>query len=73
MHAGIIHPDPDAERFVKEEECRFRSGLGRITRYNMIKDGRFPPSRPIPGTARAKAWLESELVAWMRGEWSNDD
>ena len=68
MHVAI-RPESLGERLVREDECRFRTGLCRTRRFELIREGLFPPNRPIPGTVRAKAWLESELVAWMRGEW----
>jgi len=39
------------------------TGLGRDTVYKLIRDGRFPSQRRI--TARASAWREDEVVAWI--------
>ncbi len=57
------------ERFVREDECRFRSGISRTRRWELMREGKFPQSRLVPGTERTKAWLNSELEAWMRGDW----
>lgn len=44
-------------------EVRARIGLSRSQVYLMIKRGEFPP--PIKIGARASAWMESDVDAWL--------
>jgi len=44
-------------------EVRLRIGLSRSQVYLMIKRGEFPP--PIKIGARASAWMESDVDAWL--------
>ncbi len=41
-----------------------RSGLGRTTIYNLMKDGRFPKARRIAG-GHAVGWDSLEVEAWI--------
>ncbi|ELN2578450.1 AlpA family phage regulatory protein [Enterobacter kobei] len=58
---------PNLDRMVKEDECKFLSGLSHSTRYKAEKEGRFPKRVKIGGAA--VAWRLSELQAWIRGDW----
>lgn len=40
------------------------TGYKRSTIYKKIKDGTFPP--PIALGARARAWVESEVMDWIQ-------
>jgi prophage regulatory protein len=40
-----------------------RTGLSRSTLYRMVQSGEFPAPRQIG--ARAVAWVESEVSAWI--------
>ena len=40
-----------------------RTGCQRSTIYDAIREGRFPA--PVPLTATARAWLESEINEWI--------
>jgi prophage regulatory protein len=40
------------------------TGLPRSTLYHKIDKGEFP--KPIPLSARAVGWLESEINAWIK-------
>ena len=50
-------------RFLKLKEVMELTALGRTSIYNFMNKGTFPKS--IPLTARAVAWLESEIQGWM--------
>ncbi len=41
-----------------------RTGLGRTTIYDLMKEGRFPKSRRIAG-AHAVGWDSLEIEAWI--------
>jgi prophage regulatory protein len=52
-----------AERIVREPECRQRTGLSRATRWRLERRGLFPSKRQLsPGCC---GWLESEIAAWI--------
>lgn len=52
------------DRFVREAECREITGLGRTTRWEMERAGKFPPRRRL--SHNTVGWLASELKRWMR-------
>ena len=58
------NPLLDIDAFVDERECAALSTLSKSQRRREIARGRFPS--PIAITARRKAWLRSELLAWLR-------
>lgn len=41
-----------------------RTGLGRTTIYDLMKEGRFPKARRIAG-AKAVGWDSLEVEAWI--------
>ena len=49
--------------FLKRPEIEKRTGLKRSTIYEKIKAGTFP--KPVKLGARAVAWPEAEINAWM--------
>lgn len=53
-----------AERVIREAECRQLTGICRTTRYMMEKEGKFPARRKLGG--RAIGWLLSEVSAWQQ-------
>ena len=55
---------PQAERVIREAECRQLTGICRTTRYMMEKEGKFPARRKLGG--RAVGWLLSEVSAWQQ-------
>jgi prophage regulatory protein len=60
---GVASPVGE-ERFVREAECKRRTGLDRVTRWRMERRGEFPRRRRIsPGII---GWLNSELAEWLR-------
>ncbi len=50
-------------RFLRLAEVKNRVGYGRASIYRLIAAGQFP--RPYSLGARAVAWLESDVVAWI--------
>jgi prophage regulatory protein len=50
-------------RFLRLPEVRSRVPYGRATIYRLIAAGEFP--RPHSLGARAVAWLESDIDAWI--------
>ena len=53
------------EKFLRLRDVLSRTGLSRSMAYSLTKEGAFP--RPINLGARAVAWLESEVTAWIKG------
>ena len=51
------------KRFLRLAEVRDRVGYGRATIYRLMTAGQFPLSYSLG--ARAVAWLESEIDAWI--------
>lgn len=51
------------DRYLRRHEVEARTGLGRSTIYAMMAQGAFP--KPIKLGARAVAWPESEIAAWL--------
>lgn len=58
------HPHSSSERCLRWPEVRQRVGYSRSQIHNLIKQGRFP--RPIKLGARASAWLQSSIDAWIQ-------
>ena len=52
-----------SESFLRRPQVRARVGLSRSTIYLRMQQGEFP--NPVPIGARAVAWLESEINAWI--------
>ena len=50
--------------FLKRPEIEQRTGLKRSTIYDKMKAGTFP--KPVKLGARAVAWLEPEIDAWIK-------
>jgi len=62
-HNSGTHADASQARFLRLSEVRNRVPYSRATIYRLITAGRFP--RPYSLGARAVAWLESEIDAWI--------
>ena len=56
---------PQSIRFIRLPQVKDRTGLSRSSIYAMIALGQFPPAVHLG--ARAVAWVESEVDAWMSG------
>jgi prophage regulatory protein len=50
-------------RLLRRPQVQARVGIGRTTIYAMVNDGTFPA--PVQLGARAVAWRESEIDAWI--------
>ncbi|MCS4327475.1 AlpA family phage regulatory protein [Klebsiella aerogenes] len=61
---NLKQAQPQAERVIREDECRQLTGICRTTRYMMEKEGNFPARRKLGG--RAVGWLLSEVSAWQQ-------
>ncbi|AYY03378.1 TPA: helix-turn-helix transcriptional regulator [Klebsiella aerogenes] len=61
---NLKQAQPQAERVIREAECRQLTGICRTTRYMMEKEGKFPARRKLGG--RAVGWLLSEVSAWQQ-------
>ena len=53
---------PTFSRFMRIAEVCEMTGLPRSTIYEMIAEGKFPPQAHT--SARAVAWIETEVIAW---------
>jgi prophage regulatory protein len=51
-------------RFLRLPEVKTRTGLGETRILELEKEGKFP--RRIKISARAVAWVESELEEWQQ-------
>ena len=54
----------DDDRFIREPECKRRTGLSRTTRWRLEKQGKFPKSVQL--SESAKGWRLSKILQWMR-------
>lgn len=55
-------------RLIRRPEVQDRVGFGRTTLYTMVNEGSFPA--PVQLGARAVAWRESEIDAWIESRTS---
>lgn len=51
------------QNLLRLPQVKARTGLSRSCIYEAITEGRFP--RPVKITARASAWVESEIQKWI--------
>ena len=54
----------NADRVVREPECKHSSGLSRTTRWRLEQEGKFP--KRIQLSPNAVGWRLSEIKAWLR-------
>jgi prophage regulatory protein len=57
------------QRFLRLADVRDRVPYSRSTIYQLIAQGKFP--KPISLGARAVAWLESDIDAWIEARIEN--
>ncbi len=62
-HNSGTPADGSPARFLRLSEVRKRVPYSRATIYRLMTQGQFP--RPYGLGARAVAWLESEIDAWI--------
>lgn len=55
-----------APTFIRLPEVRRRTGLGKTTIYDWMKEGRFPKSLHLGGNI--VVWVESEIDAWLEAK-----
>jgi prophage regulatory protein len=67
-HSSGTPADGGPVRFLRLPEVRRRVPYSRATIYRLITAGKFP--RPYSLGARAVAWLESEVNAWIEARLS---
>jgi prophage regulatory protein len=60
-----------SEKFLRLPEVRNRVPYSRATIYRLISSGEFP--RPYSLGARAVAWRESEISAWIEDRITKND
>lgn len=53
-------------RLIRLKEVKHATGLGRSTIYKYIEDGNFPKSVSLG--ERAVAWVESEVLGWVKAK-----
>ncbi|EBN8996662.1 AlpA family phage regulatory protein [Salmonella enterica] len=58
--------ETNADRVIREKECRSLTGLSRTTRFIREKNGAFPARRNIGG--RCVGWLLSEIQEWQKNQ-----
>ena len=51
------------DSFVREPECRRITGLSRVTRWRLEREGKFPRRRRL--SSGAVGWLRSEIAHWV--------
>jgi prophage regulatory protein len=55
---------PRNVRILRLPDVIARVGLPRASIYQLMAQGAFP--KPIPLSARARGWIESEVEAWIK-------
>lgn len=58
------------DRFLRLREVQQRVPLARSSIYMKVSRGEFP--KPIHISARAVAWLESDIDEWINGRIADD-
>lgn len=58
------HPSVSPDRLLRLPDVEALTGLRKSAIYAAMKDGRFPPCVKLL-SARASAWPESEVQAWI--------
>jgi prophage regulatory protein len=53
------------QKLIRKADLPDYTGLQRTTIAELIKDGKFPKPIPLTDEGRARAWLESEVLAWQ--------
>lgn len=53
-------------RLVREKECANLTGLSRQKRYNLEREGGFPPRVPILPGSRHHGWPAGKIEDWLK-------
>ena len=67
MNQGL--KPPTRHRLLRRGAVEDMTGLSRSTLYHLISVGMFP--RPVKLSARAVAWRESDIEAWIEARETN--
>ena len=54
-----------SKRLIRLPEVESKTGYRRSTIYRLAQEGKFPT--PVALGARASAWIEDEINAWIEG------
>ena len=61
---GVIRGGDMTQRLIRRREVEQLTGLTRSTLYELVAKGKFP--KPVPISAQAVAWVESEVADWQQ-------
>lgn len=53
------------EVLLRRHDVEKRTGISRSQLFELIRRGEFP--KPIPLVGRTRAWVESDVSAWIAG------
>ena len=60
-----------ADKLLRRPEVEARTGLGRSTIYDWMRQGKFP--RPVKLGTRLVAWRQSDIDAWLDAQSSEGE
>lgn len=55
----------EQNKLIRIRDVMHLTGLSRSYIYSLTADGKFPRSIPLVPGGTARAWLESEVCAWI--------
>ena len=53
-------------RFIKLQEVEHMTGKKKSAIFKEMNLGKFPKNLPQGGSGRSKAWIDNEIIAWMK-------
>ncbi len=59
------HQKTNSERLVRMKHVQMMTGLSRSSIYSIASKGKFPNSISLVEGGSSRAWLESEVQAWI--------
>lgn len=60
------HPGPSIERLIRIDDVKAKTGLSRSYIYELAAKGLFPASISLIPGGTSKAWVASEIDAWIQ-------
>lgn len=57
-------PPFEADRIIREPECKLLTGLGKTKRFELMKEGMFPAKVKL--SERASGWSYVAVQTWIR-------